>query len=179
MGLTQSLSHVTSKMLVLITSNDQVYTIENALFTARRQRKEEAEAKAARELAEATTLPQPSYKLNKTEDVEMIDIKSTLFPPYDGVIPQKNTRYISYDLSLLDLQDIYTFPTRLESTSAVLVTGHDIFFARVTAESIFDRLHENFNSAGLFAAIVGLFVLLYVANTYVKSKESHDKFLTK
>lgn len=57
MGLTQSQSHVTSKMLVLITSNDQVYSIENALFSARRQRKEEAEAKAAKELAAATTLP--------------------------------------------------------------------------------------------------------------------------
>ena len=38
-ALTQSLSHVTSKMAVMITSNDQVYTIENMIFTARRQHK--------------------------------------------------------------------------------------------------------------------------------------------
>jgi len=49
MGLTTSGQHVTSKMLVIVTSNDQVYSIENALYTARRQRKEEAEAKAERE----------------------------------------------------------------------------------------------------------------------------------
>jgi hypothetical protein len=35
-ALTQSQSHVTSKTLVMITSNDQVYSLENALFTARR-----------------------------------------------------------------------------------------------------------------------------------------------
>lgn len=40
-ALTQSLSHVTSKMAVMITSNDQVYTIENMIFTARRQHKQE------------------------------------------------------------------------------------------------------------------------------------------
>ena len=44
--MTNSQQHLTSKMLVLITSNDQVYSIENALFSARRQSKEQAEAKA-------------------------------------------------------------------------------------------------------------------------------------
>lgn len=35
-ALTQSVQHITGKMLVLITSNDQVYSIENSLFSARR-----------------------------------------------------------------------------------------------------------------------------------------------
>jgi len=124
-------------------------------------------------------LPQPAYKLNITEEVELIDIKSTLYPPYDGLIPQKNTRYISYDLNLMGLDQIYTFPTRLESTSALLITGHDIFYARVTAESVFDRLDENFKMTGLVVTIAGLFVLLFVANSYVKSKEAKEQFLTK
>ena len=34
--LTQSMQHVTSKSLVILTSNDQVYTLEAAMFTARR-----------------------------------------------------------------------------------------------------------------------------------------------
>lgn len=49
-ALTQSQAHVTSKMLVLLTSNDQVYSIENALWSARRQSKADAEAKAQKEL---------------------------------------------------------------------------------------------------------------------------------
>lgn len=46
LGLTQSQAHVTSKMIVLLTSNDQVYSIENAMWSARRESKEAADAKA-------------------------------------------------------------------------------------------------------------------------------------
>lgn len=140
-ALTQSIQHVTSKMLVLITNNNQVYSIENALFTARRQRKEEKEAAEARALEEATTFG-PIKEKNDTE--KLLDFKSQLYPPYDGVIPQKNTRFISYDTPLVDLKSIYTFPTRLESTTTLLAIGHDIFSARISPEGSFDRLHENF-----------------------------------
>ena len=46
LGLTESMTHVTSKMLILLTSNDQVYSIENALWSARRESKAAADAKA-------------------------------------------------------------------------------------------------------------------------------------
>lgn len=175
-ALTQSLAHVSSKMLVLITSNDQLYSIENAMFTARRQTKAEAEA-AADKLAMAATMLAPEKPRNDTDRI--MDVKSTLFPPYDGVIPQRNTNFISYDLELTDLREVYTFPTRLESTSAVVAIGHDIFFARITAESNFDRLHEDFKAPALFATIVGLIVALYAAQVYVKSKEATEQFLIK
>lgn len=95
------------------------------------------------------------------------------------MIPQKNTKYISYDLNLIDLKTIYTFATRLESTSAVLITGHDIFYARVTAESIFDRLHEDFKAHFLIIGIGGLMALVYAAQTYSKRKEARESFLLK
>ena len=166
-------------MLVLITSNYQVYSIENALFSARRQSKEQAEAKAQKELESATILPQPKYKDNSTHEDAVIDVKSTVFPPYDGVIPQRNTRFISYDLHLVGLKDIFTFSTRLESTSAVLVTGHDMFYARVTAESVFDRLDDHFKSAYMYMVIGGLLALLWFAGNYTKSKEAKEHFLIK
>ena len=165
-------------MLLLLTRDDQVYSIENMLWSARRESKADTEAKAARELEKASTLPTPGYKLNKTEE-ELIDVKSKQFPPYDGVIPQKNTNYISYNLQLIGLNKIYTYSTRLESTSAVLVTGHDIFYARVTAESIFDRLHDNFKSEYIAIAVGGLVTLLYVAGIYVKNKDAREAFLLK
>ena len=91
-------------------------------------------------------LPTPKYLLNDTQEIEPIDVKSKLYPPYDGVIPQKNNAYLSYDLHLMGLKEIYTFATRLESTTAVLITGHDIFYARVSGESTFDRLDEKFKA---------------------------------
>lgn len=178
-ALTQSQAHVTSKMLVLLTSNDQVYSIENALWSARRQSKADAEAKAQKELEVATTLlPQPKYLLNETTDAPP-DVKSQQFPPYDGVIPQKNTRYVSYDLPLIDLKQVYTLPTRLESTSAVLVTGHDLFYARVTAESTFDRLHEGFQAQFLLLSIGGLLALFYAGQLYVQRKDARESYLLK
>lgn len=174
-ALTQSMKHVTNKMLVLITSNDQIYTLENVIFSARRQHKSEKEALEAKELAAATTLG--PKQTNETD--MLLELKSPLLPPYDGVIPQRNTKFISYDLQLVDLKNVVTFSTRLESTSAVVATGHDIFFARVTAESSFDRLHENFQSVALLATIFGLFVVLYAAQVYVQNKETKEKFLLK
>lgn len=95
------------------------------------------------------------------------------------MIPQRNTKYISYDQHLIDLKNIYTFATRLESTSAVFVTGHDIFYARVTAESIFDRLHEDFKAQYLIGGIGGLFALVYAAQIYTKRKDARESFLLK
>ena len=73
-ALSQSLRHITGKMLVLITSNDQVYSIENSLFSARRQHKAEAEAIVERELAEAMTFGP------KNDTEKIIDVKNPLLP---------------------------------------------------------------------------------------------------
>ena len=67
-------------------------------------------------------------------------VKSTEFPQYDGVIPQMNTKFISYDLELVGLENLLCFSTRLESTTAVFSYGHDLFYARVNPEANFDRL---------------------------------------
>lgn len=174
-GLTRTLHHVANKMLVLITTNDQVYSIEHAMFTARRQTKAEAEAAKEREEAKAITFG----KYNLSQEEHIVDVKSPMFPPYDGVIAQRNTRFISYDLHLVDLQNIVAFPTRLESTSAVLSYGHDIFYARINPESNFDRLHENFKSPLLFGTIAGLVIALYASMAYTSSNEMKEKFLLK
>ena len=88
-SLTKSKSHVTGKLLVLLTQNDQVYSIEHMFWSARRERKEEAEAKEQRELEKAVSgvLPTPKYMLNDSIEVEPLDIKSKAYPAYDGVIP--------------------------------------------------------------------------------------------
>uniref|UniRef100_A0A7S3N288 ER membrane protein complex subunit 1 n=1 Tax=Strombidium inclinatum TaxID=197538 RepID=A0A7S3N288_9SPIT len=166
------MSHVTNKALVFITSNNQVYSVEHQLYTARRQTKEEAEAAKERELEQSLSL------LPKNE-TDLLDVKSVLFPQYDGMIPQRNTKFISYDLDLVNLDKLISFSTRLESTSAILATGHDVFFARFMPEGNFDRLNENFKSPLLFGVIVVLVVALFAAQTYIKNKELKEAFLKK
>jgi len=172
-GLTRTMNHVSNKMLVLITTNDQVYTIEHAMFTARRQTK--AEAEAAKEREEAKAMSFGKYNLSQEEHI--VDVKSPMFPPYDGVIAQRNTRFISYDLHLVDLKNIVAFPTRLESTSAVFSYGHDLFYARINPEGNFDRLHENFKAPLLFGIIAALVIALYASMSYTSSTELKEKFL--
>ena len=140
------------------------------LYTARRQTKEEAELAKERELEAQLTL-------GPKNESEIIDVKSDIFPPYDGLIPQRNTKFISYNSDLTDLRNLVSFSTRLESTSAILATGHDIFFARFMPEGNFDRLNENFKSPLLFGVIAVLVISLVSAKTYIKSRETKESFL--
>ena len=59
------------------------------------------------------------------------------------------------------------------------MTGHDMFYARVTAESVFDRLDDHFKSAYMYMVIGGLLALLWFAGNYTKSKEAKEHFLIK
>ena len=119
----------------------------------------------------------PEKPRNETDTAP--DVKSELFPQYDGIIVQRNTRFISYSLQLIDLREVFTFPTRLESTSAVISIGHDIFFARITAESNFDRLQENFQTPALIGTIIFLCTALWGLARYVKGADAREAFLLK
>jgi hypothetical protein len=78
---------------------------------------------------------------------------------------------------LVDLRKVYTFSTRLESTTGVLVTGHDVFYARFSPEGNFDRLHENFKGVILLGVVGGLMIALYATQIYISSKERREVFL--
>lgn len=91
------------------------------------------------------------------EETKLV-IKSDKFPMYDPVLPQYNTKFISYDKQMIGLNKVQTFATRLESTTLVLAYGHDIFLTRITPDNKFDLLDESFNFKLLFAAIIVLIV---------------------
>ena len=76
----------------------------------------------------------------------------------------------------MDLRNLVTFSTRLESTSVVFTYGHDLFAARINPESNFDRLHENFK-ANLFLGTIGVLITaLYIGHTYLKSTEIQEQY---
>lgn len=93
------------------------------------------------------------------------------------MIQQVNTNFVSYDLVLSRLDHIMTFATRLESTTGVLVYGHDVFFARIMPEGNFDRLHENFQATLLYGVIAFLVGGLVIAQKYVENKEKRETYL--
>jgi len=89
-------------------------------------------------------------------------------------MPQK---VLSYDLNLVGLEKIYAFGSRLESTTQVLVTGHDLFYIRESPENNFDLLQESFNYSLMFMVIGGLAVGIFALKAYVKGKEATQRFL--
>ena len=111
LALTQTLHHITGKNLVVLTANNQVYQIDNNLFSARRPHAPD------NTLLGGTAAPVVEDPKKEQSLITSADLKNKELPPYDAVIPVISTRYLSYGLNLLHLREIKAFPTRLESTS--------------------------------------------------------------
>jgi hypothetical protein len=114
---------------------------------------------------------------DEKKDSKEIKLKSAEYPPYDAVIPYMSTKYLTYELSLVDLRGLYAFPTRLESMTSILAYGFDIFFIRVSPENNFDLLQEGFNYSLLFVVIGGLAIAMFVVKYYYNSGTSRNNFL--
>jgi len=152
-----------------------VYTIPKKMYSARRPHPE----------VPVTYDPNMSIVdaikegLEEADKVEITpQLKSDKFPQYDPVLPQFNTKFVSYDLQLIGLDSVETFSTRLESTSIVLSYGHDIYCTRITPDNRFDLLDEAFNFKLLFAGIAVLLVANFVAAYFMKQRNAKKAFLT-
>jgi hypothetical protein len=106
-ALSETQHHITSRALICITTENQVYTIKDTFYSARRPyppvvKDFEALLKDA---------------LEDPDKVKPIELKSEAVPRYEPVIPQQNKKYLSYDLKIIGLRELKTFTTRLESTT--------------------------------------------------------------
>lgn len=73
-ALTDTVNHVSSKSMILITTSNQVYQIKNQVYSARRPRPEEAAVPTMASLLEE-------------EDFTKIELKNKQLPQYEAVIP--------------------------------------------------------------------------------------------
>lgn len=173
-AMTESQHHITGKSMVLVTSQNKIYKLQDIQFSARRPHPEKP-APPPTSFKEAFN---QAAEQAKEELQEVLTLKSDKFPMYDPVIPQLNTKFITYDLQLVNLEKITTFATKLESTTQVFAYGHDLFLARVKPDGSFDLLDEEFNYALLF----GFIVLVLGANLgfarMQKNEQTKTTFLT-
>jgi hypothetical protein len=162
--LTQTIHHITNKNLLVITQSNQVYQIDHNLFSARRPHPENLALLAAQ-------AEDPKKAALENHLLTSNDLKSKDLPPYDAVIPVVTTKHLTYGTPLLGLSEIKAFPTRLESTTQVLVYGFDIFYTRMSPENNFDLLQEYFNYTLLFLFIAGLGLATFlIRGHYLKGK---------
>ena len=169
LALTQTVHHITGKNLVVITSNNQVYQIDHNLFTARRPHPENLQL--------SSNQVEDPKKVNEAQLLTSADLKSKELPPYDAVIPVFPTKHLSYGAHLVDLREVKAFPTRLESTTQVLVYGFDVFYMRMSPENNFDLLQEYFNYTLLFVFIVGLGLATYMVRAHYTKTKRQNAFL--
>ena len=106
-----------------------------------------------------------------------VQLKTNKYLVYDPVVPSFDVRYISYDLPLVGLENLYTFSTRLESTSQVLAYGHDLFLARISPDNKFDMIDEEFNYSLLFLVIAALVGANYMFRKYLNTQNAKKLFL--
>ena len=170
LALTQTLHHITGKNLVVITQNNLVYQIDHNLFTARRPHSDNLV------LSGGVSAPEEK-KPEQSQIVTSSDLKSKDLLVYDAVIPLLPTKYLSYGQQLVDLKEVKAFPSRLESTTQVLVYGFDVFFVRFSPDNNFDVLQEYFNYTMLFMCIAGLGIATYLVKGYVSKTKRRNNFL--
>jgi hypothetical protein len=169
---TETMNHVTGQNLIILTTQNQLYQLPHARFTARRPLKgsdDVQDAVAASFEVEEEEIESLDDLFKKDDDKKKpIKIKSPMFPKYDPVLSKDSKSYVTYDLSLTNLTDVITFKTNLESTSQVFAYGHDLFMSRVNPNKQFDLLQEDFPYSLMFLGIFALIVFNIGLRLYMK-----------
>jgi len=140
MGITRTQQGITGKELILILENDQVYGLKQALISPRRPIDE---------------------VMNENLDMDMSgNLQDITLAPYDAFMPLNPQEILSHRHKLIDMREVETVASRLESTSLSITYGSDIFYTTVAPEKQFDILSEDFNKSYLIITIVILFIPL-------------------
>lgn len=170
-ALTETQHHITGRSLVCVTAENQVFSIKDMMFSARRPFPP----------VQKDFMQELKDKLEEDleEKEKPIELKDDKYPRYEPVIPQQSKKYLSYDMKLVNLSEVMTFTTRLESTTQVFAYGHDLFLSRMMPDNGYDLLDEDFSYIALFAFIVVLIIGDFVLSQFLKKRTAIKMFLTR
>ncbi|KAI8454192.1 hypothetical protein BY996DRAFT_4582168 [Phakopsora pachyrhizi] len=146
-GLTKSRLGVTSRALLAITDNSQIISIPRRLLDCRRP------------------LSKPTQ----------IEIEERLIP-YDPVIYPDPKTIITGDRQTAKLENLYSFPTEFESTTAVIAVGLDLFATSIAPSRTFDMLGPQFNKAQLILTTSALLVAILLLRPIVKKRQLKQRW---
>lgn len=83
---------------------------------------------------------------------------------YHPLLPLDSKWHLTHKYEVLDVKDVITSESGIESTSLVFAYGHDIFGTRVAPSFAFDILGKGFNKIQMLLTVAALFVgVLFVA----------------
>ncbi|KAA1087540.1 hypothetical protein PGT21_033321 [Puccinia graminis f. sp. tritici] len=149
LGFTKSRLGVTSRALLVISDMDQIVSISRRLLDVRRP-----------------------FTKPTTEEIEEFLLK------YDPLIMIDPKSIISGDRPTKGLEQVYSFPTEFESTSAVIGVGLDLFATSTAPSRTFDMLGSDFNKAQLILTSAGLLLTTLILRPIVQKKQLKRQWYT-
>lgn len=158
---------LTSKNLIFLTKNNQVYSLKREILSTRRCTADEKEA-AAKNLERSN-----ERKINFENY-----FKSQILPEYKYKIDLDPLAVISRNIELFDLKNLFVSPTDYESTSNLIFVGKSFMFVTHSPNKLFDKLPESFDKLRLFVLFAVLFGAVYGTKRYLGYKSKFKKFNT-
>jgi len=147
MATTSTKFGMTTKDIILATSNNQIQSLPRRLLDPRRTKGKPTAQEAEEMLIQ--------YEPNLPVDPRLI---------------------ISHKYEVANVRKIITSPALLESTSLVFAFGIDLFGSRVAPSSTFDVLSESFNKVQLVFTVAGLVVAIMITRPMVYRKRLRERW---
>ena len=158
---------LTSKNLIFLTKNNQVYSLNRETLSTRRCTADEKEA--------------ATKNLERTNERKIIFenyFKSQILPDYKYKIEIDPLAVISRNVKLFDLNNLFVGATDYESTSNLIFVGKSFMFVTHSPNKLFDKLPESFDKLKLFLLFAVLLGAVYGTKRYLGYKSKFKKFNT-
>ena len=146
MSVSMTRTGITSKLLLLATTSNQILSLDRRLVDPRRPFKQTPES------------------------------REEMLVPYAQNIPINFKSYITHDDTIMRLGRVYSTPAGLESSSLILGVGVDIFFTRVAPSKAFDSLASDFSYSLLAISLAVLSVATIVCAVLVRDNDMKKKW---
>jgi len=141
MGVSRTERAISSRQILFALRNGAVFGLVRRLFDPRR----------------------PLYPEKRHQEENLI--------PYIPEMPVPHELMLSYNLTVENMNAIYTAPAALESTSLVFVTGLDLFFTRTQPSKMFDVLKDDFDHYFISSVLIGMLVTLFAVRRLAQVKQ--------
>ncbi|EGR33603.1 hypothetical protein IMG5_048200 [Ichthyophthirius multifiliis] len=145
---------ITKRNLIVITPNNQIYSLDRNLISTRRSIKHQAQ--------------QGNNSSGSISNNSDYTFESTQLPPYSYLLPVNNLNTLSYSLNLNNLQQLKIYPSNFESTVLFVAFGNDMFMSSVAPDRTFDMISEDFNYIYVFGSGILAAVAVIVMRRYAK-----------
>eukprot|EP00397_Hematodinium_sp_SG-2012_P013186 GEMP01013381.1.p1 GENE.GEMP01013381.1~~GEMP01013381.1.p1 ORF type:complete len:895 (-),score=274.50 GEMP01013381.1:112-2796(-) len=155
MGVSTTAHGVTPRSILLSLDTDQILSLPKTLLNARRP----------------DNSPESKRKIVK----QFEPTKDEMIMPYQPFVPLRKLDFISYH-QLVNVDDMVTHSSDMESTSLIFAYGTDLFFTIVQTANAFDLLSPMFNYFVLYTSVFAVIVMTIVAQIIADRKSVSERW---